>query len=33
MQTVKQVSLGGHPVMFRLNEDAYTVLSRYLERA
>jgi phage shock protein C len=33
MQTVKQISLGGHTVMFRLNEDAYNILSQYLERA
>ncbi len=33
MQTVKQISLSGHPVMFRLNEDAYNVLDRYLQRA
>jgi phage shock protein C len=33
MQTVKQISLGGHPAMFRLNEDAYDVLERYLASA
>lgn len=33
MQTVKQISLSGHPVMFRLNEDAYDILWQYLERA
>ncbi len=33
MQTVRQISLSGQPVMFRLNEDAYDVLARYLERA
>ena len=33
MQTVTQISLSGHSVMFRLNQDAYDVLRRYLERA
>ena len=33
MNTVVQISLSGHPVMFRVNEDAYEVLRQYLERA
>lgn len=33
MQTVMQISLSGHPAMFRLNEDAYEALRRYLDRA
>lgn len=33
MQTVIQISLSGHPVMFRLNQDAYAVLEHYLDRA
>ena len=28
-----QISLGGHPVMFRPNEEAFGALSRYLDRA
>lgn len=33
MQKVTQISLSGHSVMFRANDDAYDVLWRYLERA
>ena len=33
MQTVIQVSLSGHSRTFQLEEDAYTVLHAYLERA
>ncbi len=33
MQTVKQINLSGHPVMFSLSEDAYDALRQYLERA
>lgn len=33
MHTVHQISLSGHPLMFRLNEDAYNRLRHYLERA
>jgi len=33
MQKVIQISLGGHTVMFQLEEDAYSALQSYLERA
>jgi len=33
MQKVIQISLGGHALMFQLEEDAYSALQSYLERA
>lgn len=33
MQKLTQISLSGHSVVFRANDDAYDVLWRYLERA
>lgn len=33
MQTMRQISLSGHPTVFRLDEDAYDVLRHYLENA
>lgn len=33
MQTMRQISLSGHPTMFRLDENAYDILRQYLESA
>lgn len=33
MQTVRQISLSGHPAVFRLTETGFNALERYLEHA